>query len=1197
MKKLARLLFALIALAVLLIPVSAQTGTGTVRGTVYDPTQAGIPGATVILTNQKTNDQRRTTTTSEGIYSFAAVPPGAYTASVEASGFKKWEGTLELQVGQTAVANATMQVGSVDTVVEVTGAAPVITTESAEVADVKDALRIQQLPLNGRDVSSLFTLTPGVEGGGSPRVNGLKVGATEMLLDGISVVDRFGGGIARVQPGLDTVQEFRIETVGSSAQYSRPATITLVTKSGTNEFHGTLFETHRNNAGGLRARQRQDGNTAAKLIRNEYGVSAGGPVYIPQLFDGRDRTFWFAAWEGLKQRESVFARGSVPTETMWRGDFSGLVDSAGQRTTIYDPMTTNAEGRRQPFAGNLIPVNRQNPFFAKMRDVTPMPTNDVNPYIGENFQAVYPNTTDVYKFTAKGDHRFSDRDMLTGRFSVSNLSQKLRGGRFSIPPPTMENAYGSGRTDAKIYTPNIRYTRIISPTLLNELNLGIHRSAKSSGTLADNTPWANNLGLPNPFGAQGWPTLYTDWFAWDADNRKDEMLTGYVMENNVSWNRGKHSLRWGAKVRWEQNNIRELQQAQGSHGFEGAWTSLYDPDEDQAVSFTGNGLADLALGIPSDLTNQNNRGYFYFRQTEIGLYVQDTWKVTPRLTLDLGVRWDRWSPYSEKQNRFVGVDPATVSDVFQVITPGNVRMEELPGALPAQLASYALRGLTWTTADEIGYPSNLVRADNNNFGPRLGAAYTLGNRTSLRAGYGEYFWTMPLSQILQSMRTTPPLNLRFSNPISTLDGTGSFGVRTAPRPEFFVGNAMVSTEGIVQLPVSALPGMSLDGRNWKDARVQSWHVTLEHEVMKDTAVRFTYLGEHARDLEQRYALNPREAEYNYVSRTGVNPPGNRDLLRANPNWSLFATNRSGYSNTHSAQAEIERRYSNGLLFQGFYTFSRSLTTTDAGGFTSGNGAINSVGGNAVFEVPDVTQVFGAPNLSFDDRLRLGYYNSGNVPAHRIRWNAFYELPFGRSKRWGSGVSGLVNAIIGGWQLASIGEWQSGNWLGVDGTRYLFGDPTLSADERLLLTFGRRRQRLWFRGDFDPLQASNADQTKLQALVPADRSQRVLRPLGAGFDNRIPVTMTDGSIRMTTISDTVNWNARNFYRGPGQWDLTASVYKNFNITERTQLRFTADFFNVLNHPVDVDPNVTTGLQDLSIQRNQPRVIQFSLRFSW
>ena len=1185
-------------LSLISLPAFPQ-GTATIRGTVVDPTQAAIAGATVVIKNQRTNFTRQSVSSSDGIYTISALPPGTYEVSVEASGFKRFSGSLDLQTGQTAVVDATMQVGSVDTVVEVTGAAPIITTESSEIADVKDARRISLLPLDGRNISKLFTLTPGVEAAGdgaNPRVNGMKIGATEMLLDGISLVDRFGGGMNRVQPGLDTVNEFRIETVGSQAQYSRPATVTLVTKSGTNSFHGTAFETHRNNAAGLRARQRQDGATAPKLIRNEFGVSAGGPVLLPKLYNGRDKTFWFFAYEGLRQRQSVFYRAEVPTAEMWTGNFNNIVDSQGRQTNIYDPLTTDAQGRRQQFPGNIIPQNRLSPFFQKMRDITPLPTTGINPFVGQNFDAVYPQASNVFKLTGRGDHRFSDKDTLMGRISVSDLAYSQTGGRFGAPPVGMENPYGSGRQNARVYSISTQYTRMFSPVALNELTLGVQRSRNSNGTLADPVNWANELGLPNPFGALGWPTMYTDLFAWDADNRKDDNLTGYVVEDNITWVKGKHSFKAGGKFRYEQNNVRELQQAQGSHGFDARWTALYDPTADDLVPFTGDGLASMALGLPAELANQNNRGYFYFRQNELGLFVQDTWKVTSRLTLDLGLRWDRWSPYSEKYNRFVQIDPLTIGSKFEVATPGSVTMEQIPGILPSQLASWAGRGLTWTTADTAGLPSNLVRPDNNNFGPRIGVAFKLTNNSVLRASYGEYFWTMPLSQLLQSMRITPPLNLLYVNPVSSVDGTANFGARTIPSPNSFIGQATVDTDGVVTIPPSAQSGLLMDGRDWRDGRAQKWHLTFEQQFGRNSSLRLSYLGDHGRDLEQRYSINQREAEFNYVTRTGQNPPGNRDLMRVNPDWNLFATNRTGYSNTHSLQAEFEKRYSSGLLFQTFYTFTRALTTSDSEGFSSGNGNINSTRAQTA-QVPEIGQILGAPQMSYDELLRLTYYNNGSVPPHRVRWNGVYDLPFGKGRHFGASASGFVNQVIGGWQVSTIGDWRSGNWLGVAANRYLYGDPTLSGDERLLLNFGGRPQRLWFKGDFDVTQATGVDQAQLQALIPVDRTQRVLRQVGPLGDNRVPVQLANGQTRLTTITDAVSWNARNFFRGPGSWNSDITLSKSFPITESVNLQFSADFFNAFNHPVDIDPNETTGLQDLSQQLNPPRVIQLRARISW
>jgi hypothetical protein len=218
--------------------------------------------------------------------------------------------------------------------------------------------------------------------------------------------------------------------------------------------------------------------------------------------------------------------------------------------------------------------------------------------------------------------------------------------------------------------------------------------------------------------------------------------------------------------------------------------------------------------------------------------------------------------------------------------------------------------------------------------------------------------------------------------------------------------------------------MPWDVGNWNDDRMQAWNFTIEREIMKNTVLRLHYIGDHGDHLEQRFNINSQEAQYNYVARTGQQVPSFRDALRVNPNWNLVAANHTGYSNTNTFQAEVEKRYSNGLAFQWFYTFTRSLSTTDAGGSTSGNGAINDTSGTPA--VPENINLLGEPNLSYDQRLHLVYYNSTNIPAHHIRWNGVYDLPFGRGKHFGRNMSRALNYLAGGWQLATIGDWAAAN---------------------------------------------------------------------------------------------------------------------------------------------------------------------------
>lgn len=504
--------------------------------------------------------------------------------------------------------------------------------------------------------------------------------------------------------------------------------------------------------------------------------------------------------------------------------------------------------------------------------------------------------------------------------------------------------------------------------------------------------------------------------------------------------------------------------------------------------------------------------------------------------------------------------------------------------------------MTYTTANAANYPENLFRPDSNNFGPRIGVAYRLGNKMVLRGSYGEYFWTMQLAQLLQGARTNPPLNLRFVNRAVDKNATLNYPLIAKPVASDFIGVIKVDTEGIVPISPSAAVMRAWDGRNWKDGRAQSWHVSLERELPFQTALRVSYIGEHGRDLEQRVSVNSREGEYTYVSRTKQAQPSNRDLLRANPDWNFNgAMNRSGYSNTHSGQVELERRFSQGLAFQWFYTFTSSLTTTDANGFSSGGSNINS--GGLGGEVPENIQLFGAPNLSYEERLRLVYFRSTAVPMHRIRYNAIVDLPFGRGKKFGGDVSGFANQIIGGWQVAAIGDWRSGLRMSAAAGLYQFGDITIDADQRPEMNIFGLRQRLWFRGDFNPASATSVTGGNLAALVPLDRGQRVARPLGPNFNNQIPVTLANGTVRNVPIGDLYNYSPRANIIGPGFWNADISLFKNFRFREQGNIRFTADFFNAFNHPVDVAPNATTGLQNLGVQSNDPRTIQLSLRVEW
>lgn len=1205
------------ALLITYNPAWGQTGRASISGTVDDPSGSVIPAVTITATNTSTNVSYKAETNSAGVYYIGALPIGPYTLVGRKAGFKQWRRDLQLEVGQSASINLILQVGSPRTIVQVTGAPPILNTTGSQVGDVMDYQRIQQLPLNGRSVGNLFQLTPGVEGGaGGARVNGMKVGSLGISLDGITERDRYGGGMVREQPDIQDIQEFAVDTSGMNARYANPAQVIMKTRSGTNQLHGELFETHRNNTGGLlaRLRQQKSGEPFPKDIRNEFGGDIGGPVYLPHLYNGHNKTFFYFSYEGHREvgRAGLSLDGPpiVPTPAMWNGDLSNTVSPrfSSNKVQIYNPYTTDpTTGQRQPFVGNIIPPDMISPIAKFLEPITAPPSNSIDPYQGRNFTGVYPTSDTENKFTAKVDQNFSDKDRVSVRWSRESLLYAQDGGN-GATPISPSYATGTYAETSSVTNVGVEYTRTISNSQLNELTLGVLRTPTHDGTLADNILWANKLGLPNPFGAAGWPTVCAGppYICWDAQNPDDDKLTTYHGADNYTWIKGRHTIQFGGSFNREQNNIRQMQQAQGSDAFGGSWTCQFDPVAQACQPNTGSGFADLLLGIPGYLSNEYNRGYFYFRQSDLAGYINDQWRATRRLTLNLGVRWDKFTPYTEKENRMAVVPLESALNNFEVVTP--VPINTIPGVPPAVLQSWSARGLQYVTASQIGYPTNLFAADNNNFGPRLGAAFKINDKTVVRGGYGIYYWPMPLGQILTTARLNPPLNLRFANEFL---GPGSCGygsdfnytMTNQPSQGNLLpaqgGTVAVCTTGLVQISPGAQGTLPFDLRNWRNDKMQNWNISLERELPYQTTLRLSYIGNHGTNLDQRMPLNNRLPQITYAETTGQAPPSNKDLLRPNPNWNFAygVATQDGFSYGDSAQINLEHKYRNGMVFQFFYVWSRDLTTTDIGGFNDANMYLNNGSGGAA--PPENRQILGQPNLDTNQLLNLVYYNSTNVPAQHYGWNGLVNLPFGHGKKFLTNAHGALNQLVGGWQVAFLGNWVNGYWMSVNQGDLTTGNPRLNSSQRLKLNYGGGQQELWFAGNFDPTQATNVQggQQALENLVNPNVANRIVRPYGpdcnGNYSGDIAVTLANGSCFNAPSNDFYNGSPKGSILGPSAFSMDASMFKNFSITERAKLRFTADFFNVFNHPTNNYPDSNTGLIDLSTQANSPRLIQFSL----
>ena len=1216
----------------LTVPASvAQTGKGTVTGTVTDLSQAIVPMADVTLTNIATGVTLKGQSSDVGIYYFGAVPIGSYKITVNKQGFEEWLGTFNLDVGQNAVVNPTLTVGSTKVVVEVNAAAAPIETQSGAVGDLKESAQIRDLPLNGRQIGNLFDLTAGVESGaGGARVNGMKVGALDINLDGATLVNRFGGGIVSVQPGIETVQEFTIQTVGSDARYDQPSTVIMATRSGTNQIHGAGYEYLRDNTvvGATRLRTDPVGSAfhLPELIRNEFGGYLSGPVYIPHLYNGKNKSFWFFDYEALRsnQRYSSFATPPVvPTAAMWNGDLSNAFDPSTNRPlTIYDPTTTNpVTFARTPFTNNQIP-GPMSPTAMELKSLTALPTNNNNPYVAGNFNGTFPDIQSNGSPTIKWDQNISDKDRLSVRYTRASETATIEGGYFAAP--ITDNGMGTSVRNYQTTNVAVNYNRTISPNWLNELLVGVLREPNHSGTVGDFINWDSKLDTPNPFGVPGWPTMYTFdsggnfYGEWDSDNNKQQHLSSETIEDNVTWTHSKHTIQFGFRGRKEQNNIEELQQAQGQHEWDPAYTTLFSPVTNGPVPDSGSGFAELLLGLPDYLSNQYNRGFFYFRQTEVGLYGTDKIKVSSRLTLNLGLRWDYFTPYTEARNRMVL--PYAPDQQFAMMTPGNIPMTSL-GAPASALAAWSAIGLTWVTAASQGYPSDLFSPIHHDFGPRLGAAYQLNHNTVIRGSYGVYYVPEPLNLLLQSMRTNPPINLRYvTNPYlyTNVPGGasgphfGQYPYIVAPAASDYLPPVTVNTVSGAPPPTENNGVTYWDAKNWNDSRDQTWNLTLEHELPGHTGMRLSYIGTYGGNLLQNYAVNDSEPNYSYAVRTGLIPPGDSNQTRLSStgspgviNWGVIANNHTGYSRDHSFQAEIHRTFANGVSFQAFYTFTRQLNTDDPAGSglssTSVNGGSGAghLGGSGGEPVPEYFEILGEPNLSYAQREKLIYFNSTTIPPNNVTFNGIYDLPFGKGKYFGRNASTALNYLIGGWQVATIGVWHSGLWMGVNSGLVQTGSVRIPGSQRakvlLPSSVSSDNYRQWFAGitPGGATAVSGSLATPMVREAGPDCEGNYLGKLAV----QLPVANEAANGGQTCydapFGGFYNPAPRNNIIGPGAWNDDLSIYKHFKIGERFDMRFAADFFNSLNHPNDPAPDPSSGLQDISHEDttlSSPRVVQ-------
>jgi hypothetical protein len=961
-------LLALLVAGALCIPGFAQISNGTIRGTVTDSTGAVLPNATVSLTNQGTAEQYTDRSNKEGYYTFTALSPGEYVVKVSVPGFESWKGSLTLRVAQEAVIDAKLKPGAVQETVTVTDVTPIVNTADGTLSDVKDSTLLETLPVQSNNFLNVLNFSPGViangfGGQGNPsttigvgawtRVNGVIGGSMNYTVDGQPVNDRNTNEIQYTAQAQPTIQELKVTTSNGGAEYGQPGQVEIVTKGGTNVFHGQVHELYQD--GGMKAKSfQQTADSIHHMAHNDFGGQFGGPVWIPKVYNGKNKTFFFFDAEKFIQHGFATDIESVPNSNFTRAqsdgsyDFSGYKDVNGKPVTIYDPLTTTlsdgtlktcpvkyAAGTycRKPFPGNIIPSSRVNKIGALVASYIPTPNipTATNDWQGNNWEnPLATSLDDNLRYTGK-----ADRMIGTGMLS----------GRYTYVDENMLAPY-----DGTLLNPNVRqfgghngvlsYTQPFHATMVNEARLGVQVFRAYTGPQPISPAITQTLGLPTYPNTIAWPSFYfTDinnqyvYTGIDRNNPKNAPNQNVTLGDNLSWARGRHEMKFGVAGTDLRLSTYEVGQPGGGYNFSGTFTGIQDPTTAISAQVqlldSGAGLADMLLGY-TDQVALNTYPRFHTHQADYDAFAQDNWKLTPRLTLNLGVRYEYWTPYTDAGglganllfNGGFGSSPgAGFPAWFSVSTPTVVIPNGGSSQVSAAIKAYqeAAPSLRIETATAAGVSNSLWNMPKNNFVPRIGAAFRVDDKTVLRGGYGIYEWTMPLVQYQQNTRKNQPFSYSIDNntdnnnnmtaaELTYPNGPSTYGNQSSADRILGTANTTIDTGQLAP----QWNGGWLDApwqMNYKPQQVQEWNFTVERTLRGEWAASAGYEGNHSShliDYDPINALVPRELS-----------PSNATVAsrRVFPNFStssmsdMVLLSYVGYANHNQMIAEVKHNVS------------------------------------------------------------------------------------------------------------------------------------------------------------------------------------------------------------------------------------------------------------------------------------------------
>ena len=993
MKK-SRLAFILLLISLCASPfaVAAQQETATITGSVKDQSGAIVPKATVTVTNRQTNISVKTEADDTGFYIIPSLRPGEYSVTVESAGFSKVvRSGVTLQVAQVARIDLTLQPGQLTESVEVVAATPLLDTQTSSRGLVIDEKKIVELPLNGRDYNQLALLSPGVLPG-TPRlasvnfkgvlnVNGNRTFNNVFLLDGvdnISYSNSFRGeNVQLVQPSIEALQEFKIQTNAYSAEYGRSsgAVVNATIKSGTNTVRGSVYEFLRNDA--LDANNFFSNALNApkpKRERNQFGAAVGGPLV-------RNKTFWFGDYEGLRDLEGVPRVRQVPTAA----EKAGLFSSA-----VVDPF---AAGRPE-FARNaqgqwVIPRERWDPVGAAIVALIPDPN-----VAGSTIYASTPVTdTRQDQFDVRLDHHYSSNLTIFGRFSFVDTLTFRPAPLPGLGEGSFNDAFGSNDNRSQGLALGLTWT--ISPTLVSEFRFGYARGDYYTYPPNFGVDGAAQIGLKNvpndPAIVGGVPKVNIQGF--DAVGRHTSTPQ---FQTPRSWNpratfsltRGAHFIKFGGEFLHVQTRINDLNATIGRMNFENR--------------FTNRAMGDLLLGLPSQLALTSYTVMDQGQDMRF-VFVQDDYRLSPKLTANVGLRYEYANPPVERDNQFSNFDPASGTMIF--------------------------------AKDGSTYERALIHPDRNNVAPRIGFAYTPWSKAVVRGGYG-IFYNHTVRQGREGLLGFNPPYL-VDNLLQT-GVTGAAAVASAAPFRLVEGYP----SGLLD-PNSLAPTVARRAQdpNQRTPYIQQYNFGVQYELMSDVVLDVAYVGNKGTKLNGFRNLNQRAVI--------TNPDGSQSAgARPYPAFGDIQWMENRVSSTYnSLQARLEKRFSHGLSGMVSYTLGQALT-----------GAVDHIstsGGGAGFD----TGVFREPQDANNLRAERG--PSEFDVRHRVVVNYIWEMPFGRDRKYGKDWSPGLDFVLGGWQLTGIHVVQSGlaltatlggsSVLNLGGERRarpnLVGNPELPEDQR------------------------------------------------------------------------------------------------------------------------------------------------------